>query len=303
MKKTNIYAYLSWVSICIIWGTTYLVIRIGVESLPPMLFAGIRWVVAGPILLLVLRLKKIKFPNREDFKHIAFIGILLIGFANAFVVVAEQWIPTGLASLLITTLPFWIVIFEFFIPNSYRINRIVFFGLLLGFLGILLIFWNELENLINTEYFLGILAILGAAFSWSIGSLYSKYKRLKTHPLMSASFQMIIAGCFQISIGLILGEQNSFSLDRNGFLSMLYLIIFGSLFGYAAYIYAISVLPVSLVATYTYINPMIAIFLGWFILDERINATMIFAAIIILSGVALVQYGNLKQEKNKKIPA
>jgi len=294
LNKLNINAYLAWISICLVWGTTYLAIRIGVESLPPMLFAGIRWIIAGPILVFILRFKGIKFPPRNEIKHIALVGVLLIGVANGLVVVGEQWIPSGLASLLVTTLPFWIVGIEYLIPNSYKLNKSIVIGLLIGFSGVLLIFWNEVENLLSGDYFLGILAILGAVISWSIGSLYAKYKKIQTNPLMSAAFQMIIAGSIQIFIGVLLGEQNSFYLNTNGLLAMLYLILFGSLLGYASYIYAISHLPVSFVATYSYVNPVIAIFLGWLVLDETINGTMIIAAIIILSGVALVQFGNIK---------
>lgn len=294
MNKNKTLAYLAWVSICIVWGTTFLAIKIGVGSLPPMLFAGIRWIIAGPLFLSFLLLRGFKLPKLNEIKHIALVGILLIGVSNGLLVVAEQWIPSGLASLLIATMPFWIVGFELFIPNSYRFNKIIILGLLIGFSGILMIFWNELENLLDPSFSLGILAILGAVTSWSLGSLYSKYKKVNSHPFINAAIQMIIAGSFQISIGLILGEFNNFVLDLNSGFVILYLVIFGSLLGYAAYIYALSHLPVSIVTTYAYINPIIALFLGWFVLDEKISFTMIIAVVIIFCGVGFVQYGNLK---------
>ncbi len=297
MNKNNLTAYLAWVTICIVWGTTFLAIKIGVESLPPMLFAGIRWIIAGPILLLVLYIKGIKLPQKKDFKHLAIIGILLIGGGNGFVVIGEQWLPSGLASLLITTLPFWIVSIEYLIPNSYKLNKFMILGLVVGFFGVSLIFWNELENLLNGNYFWGIVSVLAAVICWSTGSLYSKYKPIGSHPLMNASWQMIIAGTLQISIGLFLGEQNSFSLNTDGVLAMLYLVFIGSLLGYTSYIYAISKLPVSFVTTYAYVNPVIALLLGWMVLDERINFTLIIAMLIILAGVALVQFGNFKKVK------
>ncbi len=297
MNKKNLTAYLAWVTICLVWGTTFLAIKIGVESLPPMLFAGIRWIIAGPILLLVLYIKGIKLPQKKDFKHLAIIGILLIGGGNGFVVIGEQWLPSGLASLLITTLPFWIVSIEYLIPNSYKLNKFMILGLVVGFFGVSLIFWNELENLLNGNYFWGIVSVLAAVICWSTGSLYSKYKPIGSHPLMNASWQMIIAGTLQISIGLFLGEQNSFSLNTDGVLAMLYLVFIGSLLGYTSYIYAISKLPVSFVTTYAYVNPVIALLLGWMVLDERINFTLIIAMLIILAGVALVQFGNFKKVK------
>lgn len=303
MTKTRFYAYLSWISICIVWGTTYLAIRIGVDSLPPMLFAGIRWVIAGFILLTFLRVKGLQFPEQKNIFPIALVGILLIGVANGLVVVAEQWIPSGLTSLLITTMPFWIVGFELIITKEKKVNKSIIFGLLIGFSGVVLIFWNDLENIVNAQYVFGILAILGAVISWSVGSLYSKYKTISTNALMSAAIQMIIAGVFQLFIGVLLGEVSLFSINTSGILAIAYLVIFGSLLGYALYIYSLSVLPVSFVATYTYINPIIAIFLGWLVLDEKVSLTMIISAVIIILGVALVQYGNFSKKNKKVIPS
>ncbi|MCB0730026.1 MAG: EamA family transporter [Ignavibacteriae bacterium] len=297
LDKTQFRAYLAWVSICIVWGTTYLAVKIGIKDLPPMLFTGIRWFIAGPTLLLFLIFRKMELPPKSEIKNLIVIGIMLIGLSNGFLVYAQKWVPSGLSSLLITTLPFWIVSIESFLPDKPNLNKYIFGGLIIGFFGVSLIFFSEIGTIFNPGYLTGILFILASIWVWSSGSIYAKYKKFNSHPLMRASIQMITAGILQIIIGLILGEQNEFTLSEKGIYAMIYLIIFGSFLGYVAYIYAISILPVSFVSTYSYINPVIALFLGWYYLNEKIDLTTIMGSIVILLGVALVQYGSRKNLK------
>ena len=292
MSRENFKAYLAWITICIVWGTTYLAIRIGVKDLPPMLFAGLRWTIAGSMFLVFLRSRGQKLPSKKDFIPLAIVGIALLGIGNGFVVVGEQWISSGLAALLITTTPFWLVIIEAFLPNKPKINFLIIFGLILGLVGVTLIFGSHLEELLDGSYMLGSLCILGAVIAWALGSVYSKYRKVNLHPLMSAATQMIIAGTIQVVIGLSLGEASEFHLAGNGLWAFVYLIIVGSIFGYGSYIYAISHLPLSLVSTYAYINPVIALFLGWLVLDERLDMLIIISAIIIIVGVLLVKQGS-----------
>ncbi|GBD88206.1 putative inner membrane transporter YedA [bacterium BMS3Abin03] len=300
MNKTNIRAYIAWIAICIIWGTTYLAIRIGVTDLPPMLFAGLRWIAAGTILIVIQRALGNQFPAKNEIKHLAIVGIALLGIANGLVVVAEQWLPSGLTALLITTLPFWMVGFESFLPKGPKFNAVIISGLIIGLSGVFLIFGKDFENWIRGDYLFGVLALMGAVISWSLGSIYSKYKKLNVHLMMGASVQMLIAGALQTSLGLILGEYNNFHLTQNGFYAIAYLIIFGSIFGYVSYIYAIHHLPLSLVSTYAYINPVIALILGWYFLDENLSTNILFAAGLIFIGVTLVKKGNmLALSKNK----
>ncbi len=292
MNDNKFRAYLAWIAICFIWGTTYLAIRVGVEELPPLLFAGLRWIAAGIIFLGYLKLRGYKLPARSELKHIALIGILLLGVANGLVVFAEQWIPSGLTALLITTLPFWIVGIESFLPKGAKFNYKILIGLLIGFSGVSLIFGHNIESLLEPAYLIGVFALLAAVISWSIGSLYSKYRISTVHPYVSASVQMLIAGSAQTLLGLLFGEAAEFSFTQNSLLAFLYLIIFGSIFGFGSYIYAIAHLPISLVTTYAYINPLIALFLGWLILDEKINLPIILGALIIFIGVFVVKKGS-----------
>ena len=300
MEKTNVKAYLAWIAICIIWGTTYLFIRIGVETIPPMLFAGFRWVAAGIILMGILTFSGKTFPKKSDIKHILIIGIALLGFGNGLVVVGEQWIESGLAALLITTVPFWMVGVESMLPKGPELNRLTIAGLIIGGLGVLLIFGGDLKYIFESKYLIGVLSILGAVVSWSLGSVYSKYKKVSVHPLMSASIQMLFAGSVQVLLGSVLGEFNQLHLTQEGLISLSYLIVFGSIFGYGSYIYALEHLPLSLVSTYAYVNPIIALFLGWVFLNEQLNVFIIMASIVIIIGVILVKIGSNKRTLIKR---
>lgn len=289
--NTKFKAYLAWLTICVIWGTTYLAIKIGVSDLPPFLFAGFRWIIAGPVFFLILLFSKYKLPTLKDIKHLAVVGILLLGCGNGLVVVGEQWLPSGLTSLLITTLPFWIVGIESFVPQGPRLNIKIMFGLFIGLAGVSSIFYESLLNLWHAEYFPGIVSLMLAMAAWGGGTVYSKYNKISVHPMMGATIQMMFAGIFQMTIGFSLGEWESFYFTTESFYAFAYLTFIASIFGYGSYMYAISHLPISFVSTYTYINPVIALTLGWLVLDEVINLQIVVGAVIIFAGVALVKRG------------
>ncbi len=300
MDTGSFRAYSAWIAVCIIWGTTYLAIRIGVEHIPPMLFAGLRWIIAGVIFVSFLRLRGKKLPSKKDLIHISVVGISLIGIGNGLVVTGEQYIGSGLAALLITTVPFWVVGMEAFIPTGPKINIMILSGLLLGLTGVTLIFNGNWSDLLDPSYLLGVICILGAVLAWSFGTVYSKYKKVSVHPLMSAAVQMLIAGTAQTILGSFLGEWSGISLHMDGVISFFYLVFIGSMFGYGSYIYAIEHLPLSLVSTYAYINPIIALFLGWLVLDEKLNLPIIIAAVVIIAGVIIVKQGARRQKLQAK---
>ncbi|MGK9477783.1 EamA family transporter [Melioribacter sp. OK-6-Me] len=292
--ETKTKAYLAWAAICIIWGTTYLAIRVGVEDLPPLFFAGFRWFLAGPILFLFLMKKNYRLPEWNDIKHSTVVGILLLGFGNGFVVFSEQWIPSGLAALLITTVPFWIVGIESFYVKGANLNLQTVIGLLSGMVGVMLIFGSNIISIFDSHYLKGVAGLFVAVTCWSFGTIYSKYNTTKVHPLMSAALQMTIAGTLMTLVSIIIGEHRHLSFTTESTLAFIYLLIIGSLIGYGSYIYAIEHLPVSFVSTYAYINPIIAIFLGWLILDEAFNLVLLLSAAIILTGVYLVKKGSVE---------
>lgn len=297
MRKENFKAYLAWVNVCILWGTTYLAIRIGVEEWPPMLFAGLRWLIAGALLIVFLKARGYEMPTLKDFLNIAVMGILLLGFGNGLVVYGETTVPSGLAALLITTVPFWIVGIESAMPHGIRLNLRVLLGLVTGLLGVAFIFGTDLNALTDPSYLRGIISLLVAVFLWALGTLYSKYKRVGVAPLTSAAFQMIVAGFLQTALGLFMGEQHGLSVGFHGWMAFAYLVVFGSLFGYTSYIYAVTHLPVSFVSTYSYINPVIALILGWIVLGEKLDVSTIVSAAIIFAGVVLVKSGTGARQK------
>ncbi|PKL88902.1 MAG: multidrug DMT transporter permease [Ignavibacteriae bacterium HGW-Ignavibacteriae-2] len=293
MIEKNTKAYLAWAAVSLIWGTTYLAIKIGVNDLPPLLFAGLRWGIAGPVFIGILLINKQTLPQIKDYKHLAVIGILLLGITNALVVIAEIWLPSGLTALLLSTMPLFIVLIEFILSGAGFINIKIISGLFLCLLGVVIIFMDDLHALTEGENLSGILLLLLANISWAIGSHYSKRVKVNSHPLMAAAFQMTFAGILQIIAGVILGEVSKFSFTHDSLIAFLYLLIIASILGYGSYIYAISHLPVSFVTTYAYINPVIALMLGWFVLNEEINLIISMSAVIILLGVWLVRIGTI----------
>ena len=301
MNKENLKAYIAWLSICIIWGTTYLAIRVGVKDMPPLLFAGLRWLIAGPIFLIFLRLRGYKLPQGKDLKHIAVVGLLLLGVGNGLVAVSEQWLPSGLTALLITTMPFWVVGIESVLPFGQRLNLMVVTGLISGLAGVIFILGIDFQLLLDSSYLFGIFALMIGVLGWSSGTIYSKYIKVSVHPLMNAAVQMSIAGLVLTIVSGMIGEYPKFHFTQNSFFAFLYLLVFGAFIAYGAYIYAISHLPISFTSTYAYINPLIALFLGWLILDEKLNSTIIIGALIILIAVYIVKKGSNKQAKMRGV--
>ncbi len=287
--KDLFWAYLAWLSVCFIWGTTFLAIRVGVKDLPPMLFAGFRWICAGLIFFIIVRFRKIPLPRGKEYIHIAIPGLLMLGISNGLVVTAEQWLPSGLTALLLATTPFLMFITESLLPRGPKFNIKVLAGLLLGLGGVALIFIDEMELLFRGSNLTGLVLLLIAMLAWIFGTLYTKYKKTTVNPLMSATWQMLIAGSGLTLIGLMAGESKRLVLTTDGLLAFLYLVLIASMLGYGSYVYAISKLPISLVSTHSYVNPVIALFLGWLILDEKLSWQMILAFIIILAGILLVK--------------
>lgn len=287
-KDEKIKAYGAWCTVCFFWGTTYLAIRIGVQTLPPALFAGSRFFLAGLIFLVCLRAKGIAWPRPAELLNMAIVGIFLLNMANGLVVWAEQWVPSGLASLIVATLPFWTAGFEAVIPGGAKLTWRKIAGILIGFAGLMILFFPDLRQGLNLTYLKGVLGLILAAAFWACGSVYSKYNPIKTHPLMAAAMQMLIAGILFMLAGALLGQYRRFTFHINGILAIAYLVFFGSIVGYSSYIYALTKLPATKVAMYAYVNPVVAVFFGWLILDEHVDGTIFLATAIILVGVVLV---------------
>jgi drug/metabolite transporter (DMT)-like permease len=287
-------AYAAWAAVCFFWGTTYLAIRIGVESLPPALFAGLRFLAAGVILAAVLRLRGERLPAGRDLVRLALIGIVLLGTGNTAVVWASRWLPSGVVSLVIAMTPFWMTGMDSLRPGGERFTTRVTLGLLFGLGGLALLMSPRMHGTgWHPNTLLSVLALQAGCASWSAGSLYSRAHPVDVPPLMGAAIQMIAAGAALSLLGTCLGEWPHFVFSARSLAAFLYLLVFGSLVAYSAYTYALQKLPISTVSLYSYINPVIAVVLGAMVLHEPLTWREITAVIVILGGVAIVKSAGL----------
>ena len=280
-------AYWAYASVSFFWGTTYLAIRIGAAVMPPALFAGIRFLLAGVIMTTFMSVKGKRIPRGRELFDCAVVGISLLTIGNGLVVISSKRIESSMIALIIATLPIFIVIIETFLPNGPRMTAKKAGGMLLGFLGIVLLLRPDTSLSFDSEFLEGTALALCATVAWGSGSLYSKY-RPKREPMMTAAMQMLIAGLVLCAIGLARGETNAILFSWQGAGSILYLIVFGSIVGFGSYIYALTHLPASTVTTYAYLNPIVAVSLGWLILDERLDWWVGLSTAVILTGVLLV---------------
>ncbi|MFP5344336.1 MAG: EamA family transporter [Gammaproteobacteria bacterium] len=278
---------LAFLTLYLVWGSTYLAIRIGVHDLPPALFAGVRFVISGLLLAVVARMSGQAFPvSAREWRLIALVGILLLAGGNGLVVVGEQWVPSNQAALLVATTALWLAGFGTLGAQGQALTRQALFGLLLGFFGVALLLLPDSEPFL-LAHFGGQMSILLAALLWSVGSIYGKRQVQTTPPLMSAAMQMLAGGVFLCVIGLSLGEAGAWTWGFQGMTALLYLIVFGTL-GFASYIWLLhNVAPVYL-GTYAYVNPAVAVLLGWWLLDETLTGLQLVGMAVILTAVITV---------------
>jgi drug/metabolite transporter (DMT)-like permease len=284
---------LAYIAVCIIWGSTYLAIRIGVSAFPPILFAGARFVIAGLLMIGYVRLKGQEFPNNfTDVKRISIVGLFLLLGGNGLVVWAEQWVHSGVASVLIATVPLWMAILEMFLPEGSSIGTIGWIGLLMGFGGVVLLV--TMSSGTGAIDFKGCAILLLSAFLWAVGSVYSKRFNPTGSMFSHIGIQMLAGGIALSLLGLSLGEASRIHLSLKGLGALAYLIFFGSLLGYGSYMYVLQKWPAAKAGTYAYINPPVAVLLGAIILREPLTIYVVISTAIILGGVLLVQTSKKK---------
>jgi drug/metabolite transporter (DMT)-like permease len=290
MKHDRFWAYAAFATICVVWGTTYLFIAIALETVPPLLLTGSRFVIAGVIMLGIAKLRGERIP--VDFRTLAnltLIGFLMVGVGNLAVVWAELWVPSGLAALLVATAPFWMAIIERFRKAGERVSLQSGIGMTLGFAGVALLVSPGVSGKWSINFLLGALAIQVGGICWQLGSAHGKYNLAHVPLMASAALQMLFGGAIVTIVGFAIGEASRFSLTPRTFAAMAYLTVFGSIIAYSAYVFALAHLRTTITALYAYVNPVVAVFLGWLILAEPLTAMSILAMIVILAGVALVQ--------------
>jgi drug/metabolite transporter (DMT)-like permease len=282
---------LAFLAIYVIWGSTYLAIRFAIETIPPFLMAGTRFIVPGGLLFAWLRFRGTPSPSPIQWRSAAVIGTLLLVAGNGGVTWAEQLVPSGVTALLISTVPLWIALQDWLWHGAKRPGAAIITGIAIGFVGVLLLI-GPAELLGGHSLSpIGVVVLTIATISWSGGSLYSRTAPLPASPLMAVAMEMLCGGVLLFLLGSISGEFSRVHLDLLSFRSLtalLYLMTFGSLIGFSAYIWLLRVVPASRVATYAFVNPVIAVILGWALAGEELTARMLIAAAIIISGVVVI---------------
>ncbi len=297
MKHERALAYAAFATVCIVWGTTYLAIRVAVETIPPFLLTAIRFTVAGAVMMGVAAWRGERFPRDvRTLANLVVVGFLMVGVGNFSVIWAEQWVPSGFAALFVASAPFWMAIIEAFRSGGERIDMQGGLGMLLGLSGVaMLVTPGGAGAVWDVHFVLGALAIQLGSLCWQLGSVRGKY-HLKHVPLMaSASLQMLFGGIIVGIVGIAIGEPSRFVITPRTFAALAYLTFFGSIIAYSAYVYALAHIRTTKMSLYAYINPVVAVILGWLILREELTWISIVAMIIILGGVALVQTAGMRR--------
>lgn len=290
-ENTNLKIVLAFAAIYVIWGTTYLAIRLAVETIPPFLMAGTRFLIAGSITFLFLRARGIPVPKRLHWRSAVIIGAFLIVGGNGLVTWSEQQVPSGIAALVVATVPLWITLFNWLLYRGGKPGKQIVAGLVLGFIGIGLLIGPS--QLLGTATFdlPSMLILILAPILWSLGSLYSRRADLPDNIFMSTAMEMLAGGALLVIAGLLTGEAadlNITEISTRSLFAMLYLTVFGSIVALTAYVWLLRTVHPSRAATYTYVNPVIALFLGWLVLSEPLTPLTLLAVLVIIVAVVLI---------------
>jgi drug/metabolite transporter (DMT)-like permease len=299
MKHDRALAYAAFAIVCIVWGTTYLAIRIAVTTMTPFLLTGARFLFGGIVLFIIAKLHGDSIPrSRRVLGDVILCGVLMVAIGNLSVIWAEQWVPSGMAALFVGTAPFWVALIELMRRSGERLELRRGIGMLIGFVGVaLLVTPGGAGAAFDSRFVLGALAIQLGCIAWQYGTVRGKYSLVSVPPLMSSALQMLAGGFAAMLVGFALGELPRFHSTPRTFAALAYLSLFGSVLAYTAYVYAARHLRTTTLSLYAYVNPVVAVILGWLILHEQLTWVSITAMIIILGGVAMVQSGRGRAQK------
>lgn len=287
-------------AVYVIWGSTYLAILFAIETIPPFLMAGSRYLIAGAVLYLWSRLRGAPRPSLTHWRSALVVGAFLLLVGNGGVVWAEQYVESGFAALLISTEPLWIVLFVWLRPGGKKPGLRVTAGLVLGFIGLMLLVKPGAGGGVSL---LGASVLVLASLSWAWGSLWGQRAKLPESPLLTTGMQMLAGGALLSLASFVTGEPGRFDLAQvsgKSLLALGYLIVFGAIIAFTAYVWLMRVASPVLVSTYAYVNPVVAVLLGWAFASEPLTAGTLIAAAVILTGVALIssaQAGGHKQQE------
>jgi len=281
--------YLALAAVCFFWGTTYLAIRMSLESFPPILLVSVRYIIAGALTLGFARAKGMYLPRGRDLAVACFSGLLVLGVGNGALSVSETMIASGLAGLIITMQPFWMVWFEALLPGGESLHAPTIGGMALGLGGACLLVTPDLgPKAVNHNLLIGFLVLQVAMAGWCFGSIYQRRKSGVAHPIVAGGVQQLSAGLVMAPLSLAF-ERAPVHWSTRGVSALVYLVIFGSLVGYSAYVYAMDRLPVAVVSIYPYINAIVAVGLGWLFYREPFGPREGAAMVVIFVAVALVK--------------
>ena len=287
---------LAMLTLYVVWGTTYLGIKVGLDAdLPPALFAAARLLPAALIMFALARLRGSHLRVApSELRIISIAGLLLLVGGQYGTMVAEQFVPSGLSALIVALIPLWIALAESALPDMQRPSRLGWLGLAIGFSGLAILIWPRLAGTAaGPRELLGIGIQIVATWLWAAGSIFSKRNPVHTDGILVTAYEMLVAGGITLVIGTLLGEWSSFDLTPKGVAAIAYLTIFGSCIAFSAFVYALAHMPASKVMTYAYVNPVIAVFAGWFagtvglVPPEPVAISMLVGMVVIVMGVAL----------------
>ena len=290
-RKHLFFIILAFAAVYVIWGTTYLAIRLAIETIPPFLMAGSRFLVAGAFIFTIMRLRGAPLPQRLHWRSAVIIGALLMLGGSGMLTWSEQQVPSSTAALVVATMPLWMALFDWLIFKGSRLGKRVTFGLFLGLIGIILLIGpGQILGTASFSLFF-LLILMLSPINWSLGSLYSRDADLPDNIFMAIAMEMLAGGALLLLAALLTGELSRLdvaAISTRSLAATAYLAVFGSIIGFTAYIWLLKYVPATKVATYTYVNPVIAVFLGWLILDEAVTSTTIAAVVVIVLAVVLI---------------
>jgi drug/metabolite transporter (DMT)-like permease len=288
-RHPHFQAYLALAAVCFFWGTTYLGIRIAIESMAPQVLMGLRYTISGAILLAVAYFSGAHLPTGRELWYTALYGVIIIGAGTGCLAFAEQWVPSGLAAVFITLAPFWMIGIDALIPGGQRLYGPTILAMLVGFAGTVLLVAPEIISQgFGGPVVRGFLLIELGSAGWCLGSILQRRHQTKAHPVVSGAVQQLATG-LAFAIPAIIAKPHPSAWSARSVGAVAYLVVFGGIVGYSAYIFALDRLPVSVVSIYNYVNPVIAVFLGWLFFREHFGGQEIVAMLIIFAGVALVK--------------
>ncbi len=298
--KTKLWTAL--IALYIVWGSTYLAMRFVVETIPPFMYGALRFFISGAILFAWRRAAGDEMPTRSNWKSTAIVGTLLLLGGNSLVALAEKNVPSGIAALMIGTSPFWLTLFEALRARGTKPTWQAVVGLLIGFGGVFLLI-GPANITGSTQKFapLSAIVLLIAPMLWSLGSIYARGADMPKSSLMATGMEMLASSLPLLIVSVATGELNGFSLAQvslRSWLGLLYLIVAGSLIGFVAYGWLLHNAPLSLTSTYAYVNPVVAVFLGWLLAGEALNTRIVAASVVIVGSVIFINWSRQIAVKN-----